>query len=48
MPGIGAPRERFFRCVPNRADTSAGFRLWNLVARYVAPAGVLIVFFNSL
>jgi len=26
----------------------AGFRLWNLVARYVAPAGVLIVFFNSL
>ena len=25
-----------------------GFRLWNVVARYVAPVGVLVVFWNSL
>lgn len=25
-----------------------GFRLWNVVARYVAPIGVLVVFWNSL
>lgn len=25
-----------------------GFRLWNIVARYIAPVGVLVVFWNSL
>ena len=53
LTGLGAILFVAWRLDQRSLQTELGlgesaFRVWNVVARYVAPVGVLIVFFNSL